>query len=87
MKVKLRLFGYLALKVGRDVFLEAEEGATVADVLESFYQEFKLGKVSFREPGSEVELFKVLMDGSATDLKAKVKDGCELTLLPPISGG
>lgn len=54
--------------------LDMPEGSTAADVLERIGAPRRLAAV-------------ILQDGETIDLDLPLADGCELTLMPPFSGG
>jgi len=81
MRVKVRLFASLREAAGQElVFLDLEEGATVADAWEAL--------CSF---DSQLETCRgrVLMalNRRYVDVTASLADGDELALFPPVSGG
>jgi len=92
MKVTVRVFGDLALPLGRRHTLELDEGATVGTMTSRMAKEagFKrrgyLG--SYKVGGSELA---VLVNGRNIHLlegvKTALRDGDEVVLLPPSAGG
>lgn len=85
MKVKVELYASLRERAG---FKEAEydlpSDATVADLLEALRA--RLG-LSLRE----VEACKVLIDGKDVEAlggrSAPLREGCRVSIFPPIAGG
>jgi molybdenum cofactor biosynthesis protein MoaC/molybdopterin converting factor subunit 1 len=82
MEVEVRLFAILRERAGRDALrLELPDGATVADALAA----------AAREPGLEAVLgampVRAALNRAYVDDDAKLANGDELALVPPVSGG
>ena len=85
MKVKVELYASLREKAGaRNLEWELPPGSRVDDLLERLRVELSLTK-------AEVEGCKVLVDGRDCEAlggrKAELKDGCVVSVFPPIAGG
>jgi molybdenum cofactor biosynthesis protein MoaC len=82
MEVELRLFATLRERAGRDrIALELGEGATVADALAAAAREPGLGELLAAMPVRAALNREYVGDG------APIRDGDELALIPPVSGG
>ncbi len=76
-KVSILLFGMLAERLGRrSIELAVAEGSTALDVIERF------GLESWLDEG-----LSVAIDGQIGDASRVLRDGAEIALLPPVSGG
>ena len=82
MEVEVRLFAILRERAGRDALsLELPEGATVADALAAAALEPGLGPVLDAMP------VRAALNRTYVDDDARLANGDELALVPPVSGG
>jgi len=92
VKVKVKFYGpFKVLTHGiSETYVALDEGATVRDLIEKLALTIsrKLAEVIYKGWGEDEELQTILLvNGSATTLDHKLKDGDEILLLPPASGG
>lgn len=81
MMIKVKLFAMLREKAGRDeIPLELADGARVSDAVRELLKQM---------PGLETWISKAAyaVNLSRVNGQAILKDGDELALLPPVSGG
>ena len=87
MKIRVRFFGPLALRVGREIEVELPDNVSQADAVEQIFKKLELGQVDIREKGASSGFIKIFVNGKAFDPKVSVKDGDEIIFYPPITGG
>ena len=81
MKVQLRLFASLHEIVGqRRLDLELREGATVSDLKERLVEAFPAVR-------PVIETLVYAVDEEYASMDEKLRDGAEVALIPPVSGG
>ena len=88
-RIRVKLVSLLREAVGgaSELILEVDEGAKLSDVLKHLFEKYpRLGKLveDLSRRGLDV-LF--VLNGKETNLGAEIKDGDELVILPPASGG
>lgn len=84
MRIKVRYFSVIRDLVGkRGEELELERGKSLRDLLESLMEAYP----NLREYAEGEESLIVLVNGEAAPLDATLEEGCEVALLPPVSGG
>ncbi len=88
-RIRVKLVSLLREAVGgaSELILEIDEGVKLSDVLKHLFEKYPgLGKLveDLSRRGLDV-LF--VLNGKETSLSAEVKDGDELVILPPASGG
>lgn len=85
MRVKVELYASLRERAGaKEIELELPQGSTLADLLE-------LLKERVGMDGAELEALKILIDGRPAEglggARAPLRDGCSVSVFPPIAGG
>ncbi len=79
MLVRVRLFASLREKLGRaELPCEAPEGATVADVLE---------RLRFEHPALAASVHSTAVNRQYAKAEQVLREGDEIALIPPVSGG
>jgi molybdopterin converting factor subunit 1 len=82
MTVTVRLFAILRERAGRDAIeVSLPEGATVAEALDAIRTEGALGEVIGRLP------VRMAVNREYAEPEARLAEGDELALVPPVSGG
>ena len=88
MKVKIKLLGSIGNLTGvKTVELPVNKGDTVSKLIEKMvkvYGEQLKRRIFYRGGGLGVIL---VLNGKQCNLDDKVKDGDEISIMPPISGG
>jgi len=89
MKVKVKLFGSLSVIIGkREIDIELDREGTVGEVAEKMIKLCNDGKVArriFPESGKPGVIF--ILNGERCSVGHRVKDGDEISIMSPISGG
>ncbi|MCX8204139.1 MAG: MoaD/ThiS family protein [Candidatus Nezhaarchaeota archaeon] len=85
MKVRVELYASLREKTGvKELECELPQGSTLADLLELLKE--RVGMVN-----AEAEGLMILIDGRPAEglggLKALLREGCSVSIFPPIAGG
>ena len=81
IRIRVRLFSILAELSGqKDLEFWSSENASCGEVLS------RLGKM-MDFPESVLRSCFVAVNGNSVDLKSPVREGDELAILPPVSGG
>lgn len=74
IRVTIKYFGWLAAELGQKIEVEAQEGATVRDVV--------------RLPdGVKIDDLIVLVNGATGKPDSRLRDGDVVSIMPHISGG
>jgi len=93
MDVTWRLFATLGEAADdNEVGIDVSKGATVADALETLFEEYPTVAEEARdEDGSVYEHVRTLHEGTDVDeplaSEREIEEGDELALFPPVSGG
>lgn len=93
MKLKLKLYAFLAEKLGTASFeLNVDKKTTIQDIINQVDKETggKLSKLILSEEGNLKQGFSILQNGEAIpseQLDQPIKDSEELLIFPPFSGG
>lgn len=89
MRVSVKLLGYLALKIGAELALDIEAGSTLGGLISSVFREYGLGSVPQTGGSSSVSpgYLRILLNGRAHGLDAKLSDDDVVTIMPPLVGG
>jgi len=88
-RIRVKLVSLLREAVGgvSELILEIDEGAKLSDVLKHMFEKYpRLGKLVEELSRRGLDVLFVL-NGKETNLSAEIKDGDELVILPPASGG
>jgi len=88
-RIRVKLVSLLREAVGgaSELILEIEEGAKLGDALKRLFEKYpSLGKLVEELSKRGLDVLFVL-NGKETSLSAEIKDGDELVILPPASGG
>lgn len=81
MRIALKLFAFFRQMFGSSqITYEIADGATVSDLLEEIYEKYPPLEKS---RGHVV----VMINKKAVPLTEQIKDGDEVAILPPVSGG
>jgi len=89
MKVKIRFLGYLALKIGTELFLEVEEKITLGEVAARVLEEHDLSQAELRAESLRVSPghLRILLNGREQSFNTLLQEGDEVVFLPPLVGG
>jgi len=89
MKVKLRAIGFIAAKIGSKSSIDVSKGSTLGQVVSLAFKKYGLGEVNPTSSGLKINpgYMRILLNGKEQGFEVKVKDGDEVTLLPPLVGG
>jgi len=94
LKVIIKVFASLRNEVGtRETTLNAEDGATVEEVLKRFAEKYGVSNAVFDTATGRVHRrILVALNGIALSqlpegLNTKIKNGDAIALLPPVGGG
>jgi len=89
MRVKLRAVGFIASKIGPETSIDARRGSTLGQVVSLIFKKYDLGEVNPTPGGLKMNpgYMRILLNGKELGFDVKVKDGDEVTLLPPFVGG
>lgn len=81
MKIKVKFFASYKEALGKDeLYLDIDEGATVSVLIESLRKDYpKLGNL--------LETLVISVNLEYAPYETELKDGDEVALLPPVSGG
>jgi len=84
LKVRLRFYGHVALKTGKEVELTFDHEPTLKEIVELVNVRFGLAPPIQVSRASPV---KLLVNGSEAEPEAKLRDGDEIRVMPFIAGG
>jgi len=89
IKVKIRFLGYLALKIGTELFLEVEEKTTLRDVAVRVLQEHDLSQAELHAESLRISpgYLRILLNGREQNFNTIIQEGDEVVFLPPLVGG
>jgi len=89
MRIKLRAIGFVAATIGSDSYIDVKEGSTLGEVVSLVFKKYNLGGVNLTPGGLKINpgYLKILLNGKEQGFDVKVKNGDEITILPPLIGG
>jgi len=89
LKVKIKFLGYLALKIGTELFLDVEEKTTLGEIVAHILQEHDLSQAELRAESLRVSPghLRVLLNGREQSFNTILQEGDEVVFLPPLVGG
>jgi len=94
LKVIIKVFASLRNEIGtRETILNAEDGATVEEVLKRFAEKYGVSSAVFDTATGKIHRrILVSLNGTALPqlpdgLNTKIRDGDAIALLPPVGGG
>lgn len=87
MRVKVRLVGHLARRLGRELEAEVTDGATLGGAVEEIFRKYGLGEIDVHSRGSAHGMVTVLLNGRNQGFDAPVREGDQIALIPPLVGG
>jgi molybdopterin converting factor small subunit len=89
MRIKLRAIGFIAAKIGSNPHINIKEGSTLGEAVSLIFKKYNLGGVNPTPDGLKINpgYLKILLNGKEQGFDLKVKDGDEITILPPLIGG
>jgi molybdopterin converting factor small subunit len=89
MRVRLRAIGFVAATIGSDSYIDAKGGSTLGEVVTLIFKKYNLGDANLTPSGFKINpsYLKILLNGKEQGFDVKVKDGDEITILPPLIGG
>lgn len=82
MRVKARFKGYLARKIGEEIYLEFKDQVTLSEAVDSI---LKAGGLEKR--GSILNSYRIFLNGKMAKMDTPLRDGDEIAFLPIIAGG
>ena len=92
-RVRLKTFGVLHRVTGSvEHLVEVEEGATVLDLLERFFDRYPQVKAEILREGVISGDYRVLLNGREVSFlpegpRTRLKEGDEVAVIPPVGGG
>jgi len=94
LKILIKVFGRLRDEIRtREIVLNAEDGATVEEVLKKFAEKYGVSSSVFDTVTGGIHrhilvaLNGIAISQLADGLKTKIRDGDAIALLPPVGGG
>lgn len=84
LKVRIRFYGHVALKTGREVELTFDRAPTLKEIVDLVNVRYGLSppiQVSHASP------VKLLVNGSEVEAEDRLRDGDEIRVMPFIAGG
>lgn len=91
MRIKVLAFAGFREILGKEIFLELEEGSTVKDLLENLSSSSQgLKEAAFDDSGCLKDYVLLMVNRKRIDashLGAQLKDGDEVAIFPPVAGG
>lgn len=91
VKIAVRAFASFREILGKEIYLDLEEGSTVKDLLETLaFSNQKLKEVAFDDSGVLKDYVLLMVNHKKIDpsrLEAKLEDGDEVAIFPPVAGG
>jgi len=91
MKVKIRFFGFLAVKVGKQVLMNTKEGTELGKMVVKVFKEYGLGRFDPESPSAKARVtpgfLRVFLNGKEESFDYQLKEGDEIMIFPPLVGG
>jgi molybdopterin synthase sulfur carrier subunit len=91
LRIKVLAFASFREILGKEIFLEIEEGSTVKDLLERLSSSNRLLKeAAFDGSGGLKDYVLLMVNRKRIDpslLELQLKDGDEVAIFPPVAGG
>ncbi len=91
MRIKVLAFASFKEILGKETFLDLEEGSTIEDLLETLaLGNSKLREAAFDESGNVKDYVLLMVNRKRLDhsnLSISLKDGDEAAIFPPVAGG
>jgi sulfur-carrier protein len=91
LKITVKAFASFREILGKETFLEIEEGSTVEDLLEKLSSSnHRLKEAAFDDSGNLKDYVLLMVNRRRIDtshLEVQLKDGDEVAIFPPVAGG
>jgi len=86
LRVKVRFVGFLARKIGSELVIEVKDGTTFSEAVFEISRKYGFGPIDL-ERGSHPDYLIVPLNGRSQHPNVKLKEGDEISFLPPVAGG
>lgn len=88
LKVILRFIGSLALKAGGNrIEFELPASATLGEAASLVFKTYRLGNIEANENGATAGYVQIFLNRKAMPNNQILKEGDEISFLPPLTGG
>ena len=91
MKVKIRFFGFLAVKVGKQVLMNTKEGTELGKMIARVFKEYDLGRFDPKSSSAKARVtpgfLRIFLNGKEESFDHRLKEGDEIMIFPPLVGG
>jgi sulfur-carrier protein len=91
LRITVKAFASFREILGKDIYLDLEEGSTVKDLLEELSSSNqKLKDTAFDGSGGLKDYVLLMINRKRIDsshLETQLKDGDEVAIFPPVAGG
>ena len=88
LRVILRFVGSFARKAGGNkIEFELLTSTTLLEAIKQIFKTYKLGDVQINENGSIAGPLRIYVNGRIASMNTPLKEGDEISFLPPIAGG
>ncbi len=88
MKVNLRFIGSLALKTGNNkIEYELPASTTLDEAVRLVFKTYKLGNIGIDENEISAGYLQIFLNRKIVPMSQILKEGDEISFLPPLAGG
>ena len=91
MKIKIRFFGFLVSKIGKQIQISVQEKTTLGEVVAEIFRKYNLGHLDPKSPSARTRVtpgfLRVFLNGKETQFDCELKEGDEIQVFPPLVGG
>ncbi len=91
MRIKIRFFGFLGVRIGKEVEMNLENELKLGDAIAKIFREYGLGDFDPKSHSAKARVtpgfLRVFLNGKEESFDSKLKNGDEILIFPPLVGG